>query len=150
MKSQLYLCLLLAGVLIIAPGCYHATVVTDRAPSNQVVESRWAHSFINGLVPPSTVDVAQECANGVATVETQLSFLNLVASVVTFGLYSPMTITVACAAGTSAGLLPQPDMEIEEVTIPRGATQRQIDRAFHIATTKALRTDAPVAVRLMK
>lgn len=81
-------------------GCYHATIETGRAPSSQVVENAWAHSFIAGLVPPSTVDVASECSSGVARVETQLSFLNMVANAVTFGLYTPMHITVTCATGS--------------------------------------------------
>jgi len=63
--------LLLASVLALG-GCYHATVETGRAPSGQTVENAWAHSFIGGLVPPSTVNTASECPDGVARVRTQL------------------------------------------------------------------------------
>ena len=93
---------LAVAVLVGLAGCYHATIETGLEPSNQVVENEWAHSFIAGLVPPSTVETASECPNGVAIVETELSFLNLVANVVTGGIYSPMHITVTCAAGGMA------------------------------------------------
>ena len=42
------------------------------------------------------------CPNGVAKVETQQSFLNLLANFLTSGLYSPMSITVTCAAKKTA------------------------------------------------
>lgn len=93
---------LAVAVLVGLAGCYHATIETGLEPSNQVVENKWAHSFIAGLVPPSTVETASECPNGVAIVETELSFLNLVANAVTWGIYSPMHIKVTCAAGGMA------------------------------------------------
>lgn len=150
MKTRLYLPFLLASVLLIAPGCYHATVVTDRTPSNQVVENLWAHSFIVGLVPPETVDVSEQCTNGVAIVETQHSFLNLVAHAVTFGIYSPMTITVTCATGASAHRMPRPDVELDGMTIPRGATDASINRAFYMAAMQAAEAGEPVAVRFVE
>jgi len=78
-------------------GCYHAQVVADPEPSLVTVEKAWAHSFIGGLVPPAELNVADTCTNGVHRVETKLSFLNLVASAVTLGLYTPMSIVVTCA-----------------------------------------------------
>ena len=81
-----------------ALGCYHATIETGRPASSQVVDVPWAHSFIVGLVPPATVDVASECENGVARVETQQSFLNGLVAVLTWSIYTPMQITVTCAA----------------------------------------------------
>ncbi len=97
MKRTSAVVLLLSAVVL--TGCYHATVDTGLRPSGEVVEKLWAHGFVYGLVPPSEIDVAAECPDGVARVETQLSFLNQLASALTFGLYTPMTISVACAAG---------------------------------------------------
>ncbi|MBB4639394.1 Bor family protein [Longimicrobium terrae] len=97
--------LLAAPALVFAlDGCYHATVDTGRTPNGVEVKKEWAHSFIAGLVPPSTVETASQCPNGVAKVETQQSFLNLVANVLTGGIYSPMTITVQCAGATAMNL----------------------------------------------
>ena len=107
-------------------GCYHATINTGRQPSGQTIEVPWAHSFIYGLVPPSTVEAAQQCPNGVARVETQHSFLNGLASFLTFALYTPITIEVQCAAS---------DDDVEAV-LPRGEEEsarelltRAVDRA---------------------
>jgi hypothetical protein len=81
-----------------ALGCYHATIETGRPASNQVVEVPWAHSVLIGRVPPNTVDVASECENGVARVETQHSFLNGLVAALTWSIYTPMHITVTCAS----------------------------------------------------
>ncbi|MCH8487952.1 MAG: Bor family protein [Candidatus Cyclonatronum sp.] len=99
MNKSLVITFLLAGLFL--TGCYNARVTTGLAPSAQTVEVAWAHSFLGGLVPPNVVNVAQQCSSGVASVETKLSFLNLVANAITFGLYSPMHITVTCAASSA-------------------------------------------------
>lgn len=91
-----------AALLVLTAGCYHAVIETGRPASGQVLENKWAASWIGGLVPPSAVNTASQCPNGVSRVETQHSFLNQLASFVTFGIYSPMTITVACASGGTA------------------------------------------------
>jgi hypothetical protein len=96
--------LFVAAILLIAPGCYRATVDTGLVPSGQVVRNDWASSFIGGLVPPATVETASRCPNGVATVQTQLSFLNMLVSGFTFGLYTPMTILVQCAAARTGSV----------------------------------------------
>ncbi|MDE3053558.1 MAG: hypothetical protein KGL38_06335 [Gemmatimonadota bacterium] len=92
---------LVAGVFLTA-GCYHATVTTGLAPSPEKIDVQWAHGFLWGLVPPSTVDATSKCKSGVAQVETQMSFLNLLANFLTSGIYSPMQITVTCAARGTA------------------------------------------------
>lgn len=90
--------LAVAALALTLSGCYHATIDTGRTPSGQVIERDWAHGFVYGLVPPSTVETASRCPNGVARVETQLSFLNQLTTFLTWGLYTPMEITVQCAA----------------------------------------------------
>ena len=90
MKQICYI-LLFASTLMVA-GCYHASVTTGRTPSAQVIDQPWALSFVYGLVPPSTVDAASQCSDGVAMVETELSFLNQVVSALTFGIVTPMHI----------------------------------------------------------
>ena len=85
-----------AAALVLVCGCYHAVIDTGRAPGPEVIDIPWAHSFIAGLVPPATVE--SKCKSGIAKVETQHSFLNLLAQAITFSIYSPMQITVTCAA----------------------------------------------------
>lgn len=89
---------LCAASLIATAGCYHATVETGATPSTEVIEKSFASAWIYGLVPPSTVSTAAKCPNGVAKVETQLSFVNQVVSFLTLGIYTPMQIKVTCGA----------------------------------------------------
>lgn len=91
--------LTLIAVVLISSSCYHAKVVTGKPAGTQTVSNAWAHGFIAGLVPPSTVETAAQCPNGVARVETKHSFLNMVAQAITFSLYAPMTIEATCASG---------------------------------------------------
>ncbi len=110
---------LLVSFLAMA-GCYHAIIETGLQPNGQVVTKPWANSFLDGLVPPPIVETASKCPNGVARVETQHSFLNEVATVITFGIYSPMTITVQCAGGRT-GMVPRDGAGMVEV--PAGASR---------------------------
>ncbi len=128
----------LIGVAVGTVGCYHATIDTGRQPSGQTIERPWAHSFIAGLVPPSVTETASRCPNGVARVETQLSFLNMLANAVTFGIYSPMTIKVSCAGGA-----PVP----EDAELLKAGESGAAD-AMALAVRRAARTGTPVFVEL--
>ncbi len=83
--------------LLAVAGCYHAIVNTGLPPSPTTIEEPWASGFIYGLVPPNPVETMQKCPRGVAKVETQHSFLNSLVAGLTFGIYTPITITVTCA-----------------------------------------------------
>ena len=83
-------------------GCYHATIISGATPSTDVVEQKWASSFLWGIVPPATVDAAAKCPNGLAKVETQHSFLNGLVAILTFGIYTPIQVTATCAAKSAA------------------------------------------------
>lgn len=145
--QRLGVAIFMLALLFMFTGCYHATVTTGEEPSAQTVEEPWANSFIAGLVPPSTVETAQQCPNGVARVETRLPFLHQIVGGLTFGIYTPMEITATCAAGGSANLSP-PDMEIDEVTVPAGATEIQIAESIGEAAQESARTGEAVTVRL--
>jgi hypothetical protein len=85
------LCLCLAG-------CYHANVETGRAPGSQRIEKQWASGYLGGLISPEAIDTKAACANGVSRVETQHSILNQLVGVLTLAIYTPISITVTCAA----------------------------------------------------
>lgn len=101
MRPRTVLAILLAATSLGA--CYHATIETGATPSTTTIEKKWASSWLFGLVPPKTVETAAKCPSGVAKVETQLSFLNGLVSVLTFSIYTPMDIRVTCAEGTPTG-----------------------------------------------
>ncbi len=88
----------------VAPACYHATVETGATPSTVTIEKEWAAGWIYGLVAPSTVATREKCKTGVAKVETQLSLPNMLVSWITFGIFTPMSIKVTCAAQGTASL----------------------------------------------
>jgi len=86
-------------------GCYHATVNTGVTPGTRQIEQPWAMSFAYGLVPPETVNAMAECGSaGVARVETQHSFLNSLVAAITFGIVTPIEITVTCGQGEEEDL----------------------------------------------
>ena len=99
MKLQRLLPIIL---LLFFTGCYHAQVTTGLEPSNEVYEDKWAAGFIYGLVPPDIVEAGERCNHGVARVETQLSFMNQFVTFLSFGIYSPMQITVTCATASAS------------------------------------------------
>lgn len=140
MKYLLRLCLVAS--LVMLTGCYHARITTGEEPSNQVIDEPFASSWIYGLVPPDPVDAAAGCDNGVAVVETQLSFVNQLVGFITFGIYTPMHITVTCATGGMASLsLP------EKVTVPAGATEVETAEVVQAAARTSAETRQAVAVQ---
>src|SRR6185503_13272239 len=118
-------------------GCYHAVIQTGRPESTDVISIKWANSFIFGLVPPPIVETASRCTNGVAEVETQHSFLNGLAAVVTFSLYTPMQIDVTCAARGTASA--DPVIKVEQ--------GRTVEQALTEAVRLSSEKDTPVYVQ---
>jgi Bor protein len=90
--------------IALTSACYHATIDTGLTPSTRTIEKSWANGWILGLVPPSPVETAQKCPNGVAKIDTQLSFANQLVNFLTFGIYTPMDIKVTCAQGRTSSL----------------------------------------------
>jgi len=134
--------IVLVAPLLLLGACFHATIETGLTPSTQVLERKWASSWIFGLVPPKTVETASRCPDGVAKVETQRSFLNQVVEILTFGIYTPMDIRVTCAlpAGTSS---PQGAV----LTVPADAGSDSVRAAFRAAAEQAAEGKGTVLVR---
>lgn len=134
--------LLVVACLCMLAGCYHATVDTGLPPSVTVIKQAFASSWIYGLVPPKTVEAAAKCPNGVARVETQLSFVNQLVGFLTLGIYTPMEITVTCAAGGGADLPIAP----ADIVVSANATPEEVEAAFMKAADIAVSEDRPVYV----
>ena len=116
--------------LLVTAGCHHATIETGASPSTETFEKAWASGWIYGLVPPSTVSTAQKCTNGVARVETQLSFANQLVSFLTLGIYSPMSIKVTCAARrTASGDGPATIRVGVDAATPEEAMEQAVERS---------------------
>lgn len=124
-----------------ALACYHATVNTGLTPSPVVVEEAWASGWLWGLVPPGPIDAAK-CQHGVAKVETQHSFLNMLVSGLTGGIFSPMSVKATCAQTGRASLSPA----APTVELGANATPEQIRDGIKRAAALSLRTGEPVYV----
>lgn len=134
---------LLAFITVGATGCYHATIETGLTPSTEVIEESSASGWFFSLVPPSTLSTQAKCQHGVAKVETQQSFVNMLVRFITFNIYTPMTIKVTCAA-SSTGMIEgrNPDMVLEE-----NATPAEVQAAFARAVKLAVAGGQPVYVK---
>jgi hypothetical protein len=134
--------MLLATLLL--SGCYAAKIDTGRAPSNKVITKKFASCWVYGLVPPATVLTATECPEGVALVETQHSFLNYVVGAVTFGIYTPIQISVTCAEATKTGSVDP----VQDLVVPHGASAEDVRQVFRRAADRAVKSGEPVVVHL--
>ncbi len=104
--------------LLGAAGCYATTIRSGRPINPQpvmqkdgatviVYDGKWHHGFILGLVEVGgNYDLDGICPNGWAEIHTESSFVNLVVSVVTAGVYTPQSVTIRCS--TAPKPQPQP------------------------------------------
>jgi Bor protein len=135
--------LIAATALLGLGACYHATIDTGLAPGPQVIDQPWASGWVYGLVPPKTVETMSKCKSGVSKVETLHSFLNSLVGGLTFGIYTPITIKVTCAAGGRASI-PAAAPQIELGAYP---TLESAQDALNRAAALALQTDLPVYIQ---
>ncbi len=94
-KRTLKMATMLMAIGILFTSCYsYTTVVGDGAKGNDTT-SKWNHYLIGGLAP---IDVSnpKDLAGGAEdyNVKTEMSFVNGLVSVLTFGIYSPTTTTI--------------------------------------------------------
>lgn len=135
----------LLALIFVLSSCYHAQITTDKQPSGEVIENQWAHSFVYGLVPPSEVEASSKCDNGVARVETKISFLNGLVRSLTGGLYTPMTITVTCAEGS--GMAASKGDQQQPMSVAKGASDKKIAETIQKAAEKSNKLKNPVYIK---
>jgi hypothetical protein len=89
------------------------------------------------------VETAAKCPNGVARVETRLSFLNQLVSGLTLGIYTPMEIVVTCAERSSSSLDSGTESDLH---VRLDASDQEVLQVFALAAEKAVRSKKPVYV----
>jgi len=136
--------ILAVTVLLAVSGCYTATIDTGRKPSTVVMQKNWAHGWIYGLVPPSTVETASKCTDGVAKVMTQLSFANQLVGILTVGIYTPMTIKVTCAEKSEMSKIDSKT----DFLINKDASTEEFQNVFMLAANAAKESGKTVFVRM--
>jgi len=80
-------------------GCYRVTIDTGAPQAPAQIDRPWQMSFAAGLIPPPELNTQADCPQGVSQVQTQRSFLNVLAAGVTSSIITPMHVTVLCASG---------------------------------------------------
>lgn len=141
---------IISGILLVMliSGCYNAVVMTDKTPSDVVIDQPWAMGFIYGLVPPTPIDASKSCPDGIAKVETKISFLNGLVSAITFSIVTPMHITVTCAA---PGMTAELNGSAENlIAVPTEATDEEIQEIYKYASDLAVRNNEPIYVSQQK
>ena len=131
-------------IIVLTSSCYHAQIITDAEPSGEVIDQPWASGFIFGLVPPKEVRTASQCENGIAKVDTRISFLNGLVSAITFNIYTPMHITVACAESSMSASGAGSE---NEITVSKTSTDDEVVKAIQEASEKAVAFKTPIYVR---
>lgn len=90
------------AAIIACSACFRVTVVTGAPTSTQTIDKPWQMSFVYGLVPPSELSTRPACAQGVAEVMTERSFLNGLVGALSSSLVTPLHVKVTCASGPVA------------------------------------------------
>jgi hypothetical protein len=94
--------LFLAAALALSAGCYHVHVVVPNTPPTDY-HRQWVNGFLWGAVGGG-VDTSRFCGGRpVSRVSTHRSFGNLFMTWLTFGIYTPSTVVVACGQGGGFG-----------------------------------------------
>jgi len=89
---------------LVLTACYHQVVDTGLPAGSTKIDKPWTATWIFGLVPATPIDVRTQCPNGVAIVDTQMTFLNGLVGALTFGIYTPLSVSVTCSgAGAAVG-----------------------------------------------
>ena len=97
--------LLLAVVLSSSAACYRHTIIAGNgAPTGPLLYDRWEHFWIVGLIGDKTLDVAQICPSGNATIESRQTFLNGLVAALTSGIYTPRRMRLRCQDGETASI----------------------------------------------
>lgn len=97
----------------------------------------WAATFVYGVVPAAVAQAAAQCRDGLAKVRRGQTPVNTLVSIVTLGMFSPITILVTCAKPA----------EKPAIDVPADATLDERRNALADAVDESLKTHHWVVVR---
>jgi len=81
---------------VLGAGCYKVTYQNLLLPPNGVVHEGTSSFFILALVGDERIPAYVICPGGVSRIETGLSFVDLLLTVVTIGIYTPRSYEIEC------------------------------------------------------
>jgi hypothetical protein len=104
---------------LVLTACYHQVVDTGLPAGSTKIDKPWTATWIFGLVPATPIDVRTQCPNGVAIVDTQMTFVNGLVGALTLGIYTPLSVSVTCS-GSGAALGPSAPAVHVDASSPDG------------------------------
>lgn len=125
--------LLLSVISITSAQAQDSTFMSARVTAAK----QWATTFVYGVVPAAVAQAAAQCQDGLAKVRRGQTPANTLVSIVTIGMFNPITILVTCA-------LPS---EKPAIDVPADATLDERRNALADAVDESLKTHRPVVVR---
>ncbi|MFN0247665.1 MAG: Bor/Iss family lipoprotein [Kofleriaceae bacterium] len=99
--KKMQITLVALGLALAATGCATHTI-NYKNPSVQsggATQTAKQSFYLWGLVGGSEVDLDKMCPTGVAQIQSKTSVGDQVFTVLTGGIYSPMSVNVQCATG---------------------------------------------------
>lgn len=91
------------GLALAATGCATHTInyKNPTAPAGGPTQTAKQSFFLWGLVGGSEVNLDQMCPSGVSQIQSKTSVGDQIFTILTGGIYSPMSVNVSCATGGS-------------------------------------------------
>ncbi|HEY7569062.1 MAG TPA: hypothetical protein VH762_15890 [Gemmatimonadaceae bacterium] len=132
----------LAIGLLSSTACFRQVVQTGNTAGSNVVDRQFVATWLWGIVPAQPIDVRQSCPSGVATIETEQSFMNGLVGLITLGIYSPQHLRVTCATGSAR--LPE---DAREIIIPANVSKDELSSIVSMAVQQTLQSGTATVVR---
>lgn len=90
-----------AGLLacVVLSGCYNLKYYDSTVPGPGKTHEVWVDAFAAGLVTLGEMDLSDECPTGVYKMRSNHSFVDVLLTVVTLGIYTPVTVIYTCGSG---------------------------------------------------
>jgi hypothetical protein len=83
-------------VILITSGCAHFRIAPEGSPPATAPQSRRVHALAWGALEPRMTPL--NChGNGMSAVTVEVTFIDAVATVITLGFWTPVTIEWTCA-----------------------------------------------------
>lgn len=91
------------GLVLAATGCatHKVQYKNPSTPSGGPTQSAKQSFFLWGMVGGTEVDLQKTCPTGISQIESEFSVGDRFLTILTIGLYSPMTVNVQCAGGVA-------------------------------------------------
>lgn len=99
--KKMQMALVVLGLAVAATGCATHTInyKNPTAQAGGATTSVKQSFFLWGLVGGSEVDLDKTCPSGVKQIQSKVGVGDQIFTILTGGIYSPMSVNVECSAG---------------------------------------------------